>query len=801
MPSGSPKIEEKAWDVDLEKQVLDNLQDEDVDHVRPAEADDTDEVFAIDTPPPYPSGTWHIGAVAHYSLIDVLARSKRMSGHRVLFPWGLDRNGINIEQVVEDKHDRPLQAWDRAEFVDECRDAIQENSQNLRDTAHRIGMSCDFENEYQTDSPDYRAMTQAGFIELFEQGHIIEDLRPNNYDPELGTTIADAEVFYEERQADLVYVEWTVQETQSTIEIATTRPELICACQAVLVNPDDERYEHLVGNHAELPMYDREVEIRAHPHVDPEFGTGTMMVCSYGDQSDIQLFRELELDPIKAIDTDGRMTEAAGPYAGLTVQDAREKIKEDLTSRGLIAKTEQVQQKFPISERSKAPVEIVLLEEWYVSQTDVKDEMRRIAHEVDFHPEKHRQILLDWIDTVSIDWPVSRRRYYHTEIPIWYLTDGDSADYVVVPPAGPYYEPWQDEPPSDATVYDRDTREQVGTLDAFLDEHPEFEVEGESKVFDTWMDSSQSNLYVLGWNDDDAQGFFKNNFPASLRPQGRDIVRTWLYYTALKSNLLENSKPFENVWITGLGMDEHGRKMSKSLGNVIEPDEVLEDYGADAFRFWIASECTIGDDYRISEEKIEGAHKFITKLYNVARFLSMFEPPEKPDDPELHDVNRWIHAEFNDLRDRCLEGYEEFNPFEPANGIRDFVWNLFAPHYMEMVKSRAYDDDWDTIRTLQSVVKGTIELLAPIAPIVTYRLYRELYNENVHQGTFPDELDDADPELTELTETVTEFNSDVWAEKKDQGISLGSPIEGIELPDELTAFEEELVDMHGLEDA
>ncbi|PSG97240.1 valine--tRNA ligase [Thermoplasmatales archaeon SW_10_69_26] len=801
MPQRSPQIEEKAWDVDLEEDVLADLRDEPVDHVDPTQAP-AESVFVIDTPPPYPSGTWHIGAVAQYSLIDVIARSKRMSGERVLFPWGLDRNGINIEQVVEEESGKPLQEWDRAEFVDECRDAIQENSESLERTAKRIAMSCNFEDTYRTDDPEYRALTQKGFIQLWKDGAITEDLRPNNYDPELGTTIADAEVFYEERETDLVHVKWTVKESQEEIVIATTRPELICACQAVIVNPDDERYQHLVGKHAELPLYDRTVEIREHPHVDPEFGTGTMMVCSYGDQADVRLFRELDLDPIKAIDQTGEMTEAAGPYAGLAVEDAREKIKEDLTSKDLVAETERVEQQFPISERSDAAVEIVPIEEWYVSQTDVKDEMRRIAEEMDFHPDKHRQLLLDWIDTVSIDWPVSRRRYYHTEIPIWYLEDEDGeADYVVVPPEGPYYKPWQEDPPEDSMVYDRETREKRGRLDAFLEEYDGLTVRGEEKVFDTWMDSSQSNLFITGWHEDEAAGFFKENFPVALRPQGRDIVRTWLYYTALKSHLLEDDQPFENVWITGLGMDEHGRKMSKSLGNVIEPSEVLDEYGADAFRFWIASECTIGDDYRVREEKIEGARKFITKLYNVARFLSMFEPPEEPADPATHDVNAWIRAEFNETRDTCLEGYEEFDPFEPANAIRDFVWNLFAPHYMEMVKSRAYDDDWDTIRTLQSVVKGTIELLAPIAPIVTYQLYRELYGENVHEQSFPDPLETADPGLADLTETVTEFNSDVWSEKKEMGISLGSSIEGVTVPDELAPFEPDLVDMHGLEDA
>ncbi len=800
MPRRPPTIEEKAWDVELERETLGTLLEEPVDHVTREDREQGTEVFAIDTPPPYPSGTWHIGAVAQYSLIDVIARSRRMMGEKVLFPWGVDRNGINIEQVVEKESGKKLEDWDREAFLEECRSAIDEVTEELEETARRVAMSCDFENKYQTDDPEFRAMTQAGFIELFQNGHIVEELRPNNYDPELGTTIADAEVFHEERHADLVYVEWNVQGTQDTLEIATTRPELICACQAVLVNPDDDRYQHLVGEQAQLPFYERSVEIRAHPHVDPEFGTGTMMVCSYGDQSDVQLFRELELEPVKAIDTNGEMTDAAGPYAGLKVEKARGQIKEDLASRGRITRTEQVQQTFPISERSQAPVEVVLLKEWYIEQTGVLDELREVAHEMDFHPDKHRTLLLDWIDTVSIDWPVSRRRYYHTEIPLWYLVEEDEPDRVVLPPAGDYYRPWKEDPPEDARVYDRATREEIGRLDEVLEENPDLEVQGERKVFDTWMDSSQSNLFILGWHDDEQEAFFEENFPCSVRPQGRDIVRTWLYYTALKSRLLEDSEPFEHVWITGLGMDEHGRKMSKSLGNVIEPQEVLEEHGADAFRFWIASECTIGDDYRISEDRIAGSRKFITKLYNVARFLSMFEVPEPEGEEQMAPANRWIRAEFNRLREECLAGYEEFDFFRPANNLRDFVWNLFAPHYLEMVKPRAYDDDWGTIRTLHDVIKGVIELLAPLTPVVTYRLYDALHGENVHRQGFPGPLDEADEGLVKLTDAVTEFNSDVWAEKKDQGISLGSPIEGVDVPKELAPFEPDLVAMHGLDD-
>jgi valyl-tRNA synthetase len=789
----------EKWSVELEARVAQELAARPV----PFAGDGRRPVWSIDTPPPYPSGKWHIGAVAGYSLIDMVARSRRMLGYDVLFPWGVDRNGINIEFTVEKKTGKRMQEWDRAEFNEACRKEITPYSDDMVRIAQRVGLSCDYANAYATDSPEYRAFSQACFLELFERGLVVEDLRPNAYDPRLGTAIADAEVYYEERKTRLNHVTWEIKETGEKVQVSTTRPELICAARTLLVHPDNEATRHLIGRTALVPLprdasLGQEVPIRAHPHVKTDFGSGIMMVCSFGDQADVQLFRELGLDPIPAIGLDGRMTTAAGPHAGLKVEEARKKAIEDLEAAGKMAGHQVVDQKFPVSERSKAAVEVILLREWYVRQTQATEDLRRIAHEMEFHPPKHRQLLLDWIDTVTIDWPISRRRYYHTEIPLWFLrTPADEeTPFVVVPPArGPdgkplYHQPWREGPPPGSRVLHRESREDLGPLDAFLRTMP-LHVHGETKVFDTWMDSSVSNLYVLepwrgtAWGKDHV---------CSIRPQGRDIVRTWLYYTALKTLLLRGEKAFEHCWITGLGMDKSGRKMSKSLGNVIDPDDIIRKVGSDAFRLWIAGESTVGDDFRINEEKIAAAGKFLQKLANVAGFVARFPPPDRQ--PELQPADLWVLGELDHTVAAAVAGYRDLDFFTPANAVRSFVWNTFAPHYVEMVKGRAYNGDPAATWTLHHVLRTVLRLLAPLAPFASHHYAHGLYGLDVHAEALPEpggrERDAA------LTEQVVAFNSQVWKAKQERGISLGAPIEGIEVPEALAPMAAELREMHKL---
>ena len=795
-PAPSPQTLEK-WSVELEARIAAELAGRPIAFV----GDGKKPVWSIDTPPPYPSGKWHIGAVAGYSLIDVIARSRRMLGYDVLFPWGVDRNGINIELALEKKAGKRMQDWPggRAAFNQACSDEIQKFSDDMVRIAQRVGLSAAYTGptSYATDSPEYRAFSQACFLELFEKGLIVEDLRPNAYDAKLGTAIADAEIFYDDRKTRLNHVKWTVKETGETIVISTTRPELICACRAVLVHPDNEATKHLIGKTAMLPVYGREVKILAHPHVKADFGSGIMMVCSYGDQADVALFRELKLEPIAAIGLDGKLTDVAGPFAGLKVEEARKQAIEYLEGAGLMDGHQVVDQKFPISERSNAAVEIILLKEWYVKQTHVADELRKVADQIEFHPAKHRQLLLDWIDTVSIDWPISRRRWYHTEIPLWFLRgpNDEETEFVIVPPATlakPHYvRPWSEGPPAGSHVLHRATRKNLGTLEAFLAEHKGHwaaHIHGETKVFDTWMDSSVSNLYILRGFRDTAWG---KNHIVSVRPQGRDIVRTWLYYTALKTWLLRGEKPFEHAWITGLGMDKQGRKMSKSLGNVIDPDLIIQKVGSDAFRLWIAGESTVGDDFRINEEKIAGAGKFMQKLANVAAFVAKFPQPAKP--ASLPAADEWILGELEAVRSASIAAYQELDFFTPANNVRSFVWNTFAPHYVEMVKGRAYNGDASACWTLHHVLRTVLQLLAPITPFASHYYANGIYGMDVHTTPFPAAGGAASD--GKLTEAIIAFNSGVWKTKQEKGLSLGAPIDGVSVPAELLAFAAELRDI------
>ena len=556
---GKPKLKDKRWSVNLEHRILEELSSvSNKDTMYRFNPASDKEVYVIDTPPPYPSGTWHIGAVAQYSMIDVIARSQRLLGKEVFFPWGVDRNGINIEFTVEKKHKRKMRSFNRSDFIRECKETIDEYTEEMKLTAHRVGLSCDFSREYHTDSPDYRAITQSIFREMLLKGVIIEDLRPNLYDPVEGTTIADAEVKRITRKTQLANVIWSTVDGEEIV-ISTTRPELICACGVVLVHPDDPRYTHLIGKEAVLPLpvkkRNETVTIQAHPSVKMEFGSGILMVCSYGDQNDVSVFRELKLTPFQAIDLEGKMTEVSGPLEGLTVKAAREKSIQLLSNNNQIQSLEDREQEVPVSERGENPVEIILLKEWYVKQTEIQSRIKELTDDIVFVPPRNKQLLLDWMDNISIDWPISRRRWYHTEIPLWYGKDGT---ILILPPAGTYVQPWNENPPAGSVVLDRHTKEILGTIEDI----DIGKITGEEKVFDTWMDSSNSNLFVSGYGKEAI--LFNKSFPTSLRPQGKEIVRTWLYYTLLKSAHLLDKPAFKTVWIDGLGMDPWGRKMSKS---------------------------------------------------------------------------------------------------------------------------------------------------------------------------------------------------------------------------------------------
>ncbi|HZC50511.1 MAG TPA: valine--tRNA ligase [Nitrososphaeraceae archaeon] len=779
-----PKIKDKSWNPAVEQIIRKKWEETDIYKFSIKKEK---EAFVIDTPPPYPSGRpWHIGAAAHYAQIDMIARTARMMGYNVMFPIGIDRNGLPVEIYTEKKYKVRMRQMDREKFLDLCRVALDDLEAEMIQIMKNMGLSGNFEEYYRTDSDEFRALTQSTFIELWKRELVYLANRPNNYCPDCGTTIADAEIIYEDIPTKLIYMNFKVRETNENIIIASTRPELLFACQSIIVNPDDERYLGLQGKHAILPLFDREVEILPHHSAKPEFGSGAVMVCSYGDQNDVQIFRELGLKEIVALNSNGVTTSAAGPYSNLRVNQARIRIIEDLKNAGLLLKEENIIHRTPLCERSKTPIEIIPLQDYFVKQLNFIPKLKELTMKIKFHPETHKQILLNWIDSVAIDWPVSRRRFYGTEIPIWYCNNCKTPN---LPKPGKYYRPWKEKPPFERCNKCGNT-----------------EFIGEDRTFDTWMDSSITPLFITKNKRD--QELYKYSYPTKIRPQAKDIVRTWLYYTMLRCYQLTGQLAWSDAWIMGYGVDEKGEKMSKSKGNVIDPFPIIHRYGADTFRFWSASEANLGHDFRCSEQRILSSQKFLSKLWNLGRFLSSFDfISEAPH--ELSASDKWILAELSNLVEECEKGYEDFNFFIPANAIREFTWGLFASHYVEMVKGRVYDindsvGQKSAIFTLHKCLSTILKLLAPLCPFITEDLWTKIYStQSIHLQYLP-QAQKYYLEMRKSTQYITEFNSQVWNKKK-QTISrkTGKPLSlkdsiDIIVPIELDAFKKDLCIMHNL---
>ncbi len=705
----------------------------------------------------------------------MVARSARMRGLNVLYPIGIDRNGLPVEIFAERKYRVQMRKTPREEFINLCKHALDDLEAYMIGLLKTLGISGDYYNKYRTDSEEYRKLTQWSFIELWKKGLVYVANRPNNYCPDCATTIADAEIEYEELPTFLVTNTFRVKDGKSELSVATTRPEMLAACQMLVVNPSDGRYKRFVGKTAIVPIYNREVPIRAHKSVDPKFGSGVVMVCSYGDYNDVMLVREFKLKEIVAVDMDGKMTAVTGKYTGTSIKDARSQIIQDLQDVGVATKVEQIQHRTPLCDRSKTPIEIIPMEEYYLKQLEFKPALKKLAKKIEFHPAMHRQILYDWIDVLTTDYPISRRRYYATEIPVWYCSKCGTPH---LPKPGVYYRPWRDEAPFKKC-------KKCGNL-KFV---------GETRTFDTWMDSSLSPLYISKRLK--SGRFHSLTFPATVRMQGKDIVRTWLYYSLLKSYQLTGKAPFEHAWIGGMGQDSQGRKMSKSLGNFLDVEPLLARSGADAFRFWGASEAGLGYDFRFSEERILGAGKFLTKLWNTCRFISSFPIPEKAD---LTWTDKWVLNELGKLTEDCVEAYGRFDLFTVSTKVREFLWNVFASHYLEMAKGRAYGDGatkgeqeaaWYTLHT---VVRSMLLLVAPITPYITDSVWRKLYGaQSIHLERFPK------PQRFDVSEKVSqsiiEFNAQVWKSKKDRGMALKDSIT-TKIPANLKQFEKDLVRMH-----
>jgi valyl-tRNA synthetase len=678
----------------------------------------------------------------------------------------------------------------RGKFIDFCRSLLDKYEDDILTISRRLGLSCnslESNDVYRTDSPEYRRITQATFIQLWKKGLIYEDKRPNNYCTDCGTTIADAEIEYREIPTSLSYIKFKTKGSSKELVIATTRPELLCACGCVLIHPDDERYDEFLGKTAIVPFYGREVPIISNPAAQREYGTGAAMICSYGDYTDVRLFRELKLTPIEAIDYTGRMTAVAEDLKGLTVEEARRTIIRKLREQGILVKQENTVHRTPVCWRSGTPIEFISMSELYLKQLDFIDELRDVVGKMEFYPPEGKQILVSWINSVSVDWPISRRRYYGTEVPLWYCL---KCGKPVIPPPGKYYQPWKDQPSYSQCPH-------CAGKQGF---------KGEERTFDTWFDSGISELQIIRYLRDEE--FFKKMFPCSMRPQGKDIVRTWCYYSILRTYQLLGKAAFERVWISGHVTDDKGERMSKSHGNVTLPTPLIEKYGADALRLWGCLEAGLGSDIRYSEARLAGAHSFTTKLWNISKFISSFPNPSE-NECELLPTDTWILGGLNQMITEAIKGYNELDFNKPATRIRTFTWEAFASHYIEMAKARAYNkgkifsekQQKGTWYTLHRCLESILRILAPICPFITEEIHRRIYSPDmsIHTLTFPRPQQELETPFENLTPLIIAVNGAIWKTKKDAKLSLNAEIKSLHLPPELEPFRQDLKTMHNVE--
>jgi len=733
--------------------------------------DGTKPSYIIDTPPPYPTGATHMGHVLNWTYIDIIARFKRMQDYDVLFPQGWDCHGLPTEVKVEEIHNIKKGDVPRDEFRKMCVDLTSENIKQMKAQMISLGFSQDWSSEFVTMTPEYMKRTQLSFLKMYHEGLIYRGIHPVNWCPRCETAIAFAEVEYHENETYLNYLEFPAEDGEDGVLIATTRPELLSACVAVVVHPEDERYKELAGKRLQVPLFGRSVEVITDAEVDPEFGTGAVMICTFGDKTDVLWVNKYDLDIIEAIDEQGIMQDVSGEYCGLSIKECKEKIIEDLKKEGYLKKQENVEQNVGLCWRCKTPIEILVKNQWFVAVKDLIEDVKHTTDEIKWTPEYMETRLLNWTGSMDWDWCISRQRIFATPVPVWYCSK-----------CGKVHIASEDMLPVDPTQDKPEGKCECGNGE-FI---------GETDVLDTWMDSSISPLSITGWPDEN----FKNYYPTALRPQGHDIIRTWAFYTILRCKALTGERPFDEIVVNGMVFGEDGYKMSKSRGNVISTEEVLENYGADALRLWAANSVP-GSDVPFAWKDVKYGYKFLRKFWNAFRFINMhiegFEASigEEEIIENLNPMDKWILSKLNRLTVDVTNAVESYTFANAVNKIQAFIWHDFCDEYIEAVKYRLYGDSPELAipkevaqYTLKTVILTSLKLLAPLTPHFVDEIYGYMSPEDIsiHKTLWPEVNEKLISKSAEETGMVgVELIGEIRRFKSGSKMSLNTPIKTLNI--------------------
>lgn len=734
-----------------------------------------DAVFSVDTPPPTASGSLHIGHVFSYTHMDLAARFQRMRGRHLFYPMGWDDNGLPTERRVQNYYGvrcDPTLPYDpdftppfeggenasskaadqipisRRNFIELCERLTVEDEQQFEDLWRTLGLSVDWSLTYRTIGPEAQTAAQRAFLRNLARGEAYQADAPTLWDVTFRTAVAQAELEDKDQPAAYHRVAFA-RPDGGTIEIETTRPELLPACVALVAHPDDERYRPYFGTTVTTPLFGVEVPVVAHHLAQQDKGSGIAMICTFGDVTDVVWQRELDL-PIRAvIGADGRLVAEApaaelftdagraayAELAGKTVFSAKARVVELLRETGaLIGEPRNITHPVKFFEKGDKPLEIITTRQWYITNGARDDGLRqqllRNGAAIDFHPDFMRVRYDNWVGGLTGDWLISRQRFFGVPIPVWYPVDADG-EVDRTNPIVPDESALPVDPSSDAAPgFTEDQRGQAG---GFV---------GELDIMDTWATSSLTPQIAGGWAVDDE--LFELVFPYDLRSQGQDIIRTWLFSTVLRAQLEHGSIPWKHAGISGFIVDPDRKKMSKSKGNVVTPAGMLDEHGSDAVRYWAAS-SRLGTDAAFDPQnpkQIKIGRRLAIKVLNAAKFVYSFPEPAAGA-TVTHPLDVDLLAELAVVVRESTAAYEAYDHARALELTEQFFWT-FCDDYLELVKERAYSGDDSSALALRQAVDVMLRLLAPVIPFATEEVWRWTHAGSIHQAAWP-ELEAAAP--------------------------------------------------------
>ncbi len=726
------------------------------------------EVYSIDTPPPTVNGKIHIGHIFSYTQTEMLARYKRLRGYNIFYPFGFDDNGLPSERLVEKEQGKRAHEIGREEFSKLCYETTNKYEEEFKELFSRMGVSTDWNIQYKTVSPSTIKISQKSFLDLIEKNCCYHKESPALWCNECLTSIAQAELETKTIKTTFNYINFKTVEDNEEFTIATTRPELLPAIVCVFVNPNDEKRKHLIGKTAKIPVIDVEVPIMADEKVAMDKGTGIVMCCTFGDQTDIEWWKKYKL-PLKYILTDnGRIIDSVPKYGGLKIKEARKQIIEDLQNGGYVVKIEELEHEVQTHERCGKEVEYAVMKQWFIDTINHKEDFLKIGDEINWHPAHMKTRYIEWVNNIAWDWCISRQRYFGVPFPVWYCKKCGE----------PIFARKEDLPVN--PLVDKPKCSKCPKCGSE-------EIVPETDVMDTWATSSVTPLINMRY--DEQENYEDILKPMSLRTNASEIIRTWDFYTIVKSFYHFKQRPWNNVMISGFVMASKGEKISKSKGNSkVEPIDLINQYSADVIRYW-AGTGRLGTDIVFSEETLLRGKKLINKIWNVSKFIEMhltdFEDKEFND---FEYIDKWILGNFQEVEKSFINYLEEYEVGLALNTLEKFFWE-FCDNYIEIVKHRLYRPEefgetprYSGQKTVYIILYKLLQDFSIFFPFITEEIFQELYhnNKSIHTTeikplnyNFVNEIKNGDK--------IVEIISQARGAKTNSNVSLKTPIKNLEI--------------------